>query len=59
MARLAAEHFWPEWPNAEATRSATAKSMSALGVTTRAFLPEVSASSLISGFQPRNIWAVS
>src|SRR2546430_11818697 len=24
MARLAAEHFWPLWPNAERTRSRTA-----------------------------------
>nr|WP_269451747.1 hypothetical protein [Tessaracoccus coleopterorum] len=55
----AAEHFWPEWPKAEATRSAAARSRSAEGVTTMAFLPEVSASSGRSGRQERNSSAVS
>ena len=59
IARLAAEHFWPAWPNALFDRSATARSRSALGVTTMAFLPLVSASSGRSGRQERNSLAVS
>ena len=59
MARLAAEHFWPEWPNADDTRSAAAKSMSALDVITMAFLPDVSASRRRSGFHDKNMRAVS
>ena len=43
MPSEAAEHFWPAWPKAELTRSFTARSRSALGVTTIAFLPLVSA----------------
>ena len=58
-ARLVAEHFWPECPNADATRSVTARSMSALGVITMAFLPEVSANRRKSGFHDKNIAAVS
>ena len=58
-ARLAAEHFWPEWPNAERTRSLIAWSRSAAAVMTRVFLPLVSACSRSAGFQPRNSDAVS
>ena len=43
IASDAAEHFWPAWPNALFAKSATAKSISALGVMTSAFLPLVSA----------------
>ena len=57
--RLAAEHFWPWWPNAERTRSAAARSRSAWAVTTRAFLPLASAKSLMFGSQQRNRSAVS
>ncbi len=39
----AAEHFCPACPNADCTTSCTARSRSALGVTTIAFLPLVSA----------------
>ena len=55
----AAEHFWPALPNALFTTSATARSRSALGVTTMAFLPLVSASSGRSAFHERNSAAVS
>ena len=57
--RLAAEHFWPWWQKADRTRSAAARSRSALGVTTRAFLPLVSAKSRRSGLHERNRSAVS
>ena len=40
-------HFCPAWPNADRTRSCTARSMSACGVMTRAFFPDVSAKSRI------------
>ena len=59
MAREAAEHFCPEWPKAECTRSSTARSGSANGVMTSAFLPDVSACSTTSGRQERNSAAVS
>ena len=59
ISRLAAEHFWPAWPNAERTTSRIAASMSAASVTTMAFLPLVSASRRSRGFQPRNNCAVS
>src|SRR3546814_6829113 len=39
----AAEHFWPAWPKALRTTSPTARSKSADGVMTTAFLPDVSA----------------
>ena len=59
MARLAAVHFWPLWPNAERTRSRIAWSRSASAVTMMAFLPLVSAKSGRSGRQPRKRRAVS
>ena len=59
IASDAAEHFWPACPNAERTRSATARSTSADGVMTSAFLPEVSASTSSDGRQPANRRAVS
>ncbi len=59
MPRLAAEHFCPLWPNAERTRSVAARSRSACSVTTRAFLPLVSANRRSSGFHVRNNVAVS
>ena len=59
MARLAAEHFWPAWPKAERTRSATAASRSAVAVMTMAFLPLVSACRRRVGSQDRNSCAVS
>ena len=59
MPSEAAEHFCPACPKALATRSAAARSRSAEGITTMAFLPEVSASSGRSGRQERNISAVS
>ena len=54
-----AEHFCPACPNAEYTTSLTARSMSAFGVTTMAFFPDVSANRRRSGRQERNIRAVS
>lgn len=39
--RLAAEHLCPVFENADCTKSATARSKSAAGETTSAFLPEV------------------
>ena len=59
MQSEAAEHFWPAWPKAEATMSFTARSRSALGVTTIAFLPLVSPSSARSGRNERKSAAVS
>ncbi len=59
IASEAAEHFCPAWPNADRTTSRTARSMSALGVTTIAFLPLVSASSGRSRRNCRNSAAVS
>ncbi len=54
-----AEHFCPAWPNADWTRSLTAESISAQADIKVAFLPLVSASKLISGFQLVNSAAVS
>src|SRR5699024_6702739 len=59
MPSEAAEHFWPACPKALCTRSATARSRSAAGVITMAFLPEVSALICRSGRQDANIAAVS
>ena len=58
IASDAAEHFCPACPKAERTRSATARSGSALGVITSAFLPLVSAISRRSGRHDRNSSAV-
>jgi hypothetical protein len=54
IAREAAEHFWPAWPKADATTSRAARSRSALGVTTIAFFPLVSAKSRSPGRSERN-----
>ena len=59
IAREAAEHFCPACPNADFTRSATARSTSAEGVMTSAFLPDVSAMTSSDGRQPANRPAVS
>lgn len=59
IASDAAEHFCPACPNADRTRSATARSRSADGVTTSAFLPDVSASTGRDGFHRAKSCAVS
>jgi len=47
--RAAAEHFWPEWLNAEWSTCLIARSRSLMPVTTVAFLPPVSASRFMCG----------
>ena len=59
MSRELAEHFCPAWAKAEATTSRTARSGSAEGVMMREFLPLVSPSRCMSGFQERKSRAVS
>ena len=59
MASEAAEHFCPACPKAEWARSAAAWSMSASGMTTMAFLPEVSAKRGVRGARRANSSAVS
>ena len=59
MSSEPAEHFCPAWAKAEATTSRTARSGSAEGVTMTAFLPLVSPSRRMSGFQDRKSLAVS
>ena len=59
IARDAAEHFCPAWPKALLARSATARSTSADGVITIAFLPLVSARIGRSLRHDRNSAAVS
>ncbi len=59
ITRLAAEHFCPAWPKADSATSRAARSRSACGVTTIAFLPLVSARIRRSGRQDANRAAVS
>ena len=60
MARLAAEHFWPAWPNAERTRSRMAWSRSAAAVIDDGVLAaRLGVQRAGRGCQPRNSRAVS